>query len=47
MDINTVELRARVDVESPSQSVTFPAPGRHDDAYYVSLTTITRVTFDQ
>jgi hypothetical protein len=46
VDITDGTVRARVSVESPAQSVVFPAPGRRRDAYYVSLSTIARVVFD-
>ncbi len=46
VDIASGEVRARCDVESFAQSVVFPAPGRQRDAYYVSLSTIARVEFD-
>lgn len=39
-------VRVRVAVESPAQSVVFGAPGRRRDFYYVSLSTIARVVFD-
>jgi len=45
VDVETGEVRASVEVESPAQSVVFGAPGRRRDAYYVSLSTIARVTF--
>jgi hypothetical protein len=45
IDIATGDLRVRVPVESPAQSVVFGAPGTHRDAYYVSLSTIARVRF--
>jgi hypothetical protein len=46
VDITDGTVRARVSVESPAQSVVFPAPGMRRDAYYVSLSTIARVVFD-
>lgn len=46
VDITDGTMRARVSVESPAQSVVFPAPGMRRDAYYVSLSTIARVVFD-
>lgn len=45
IDIGSGATRARVDVESPAQSVVFGAPGRRRDAYYVSLSTVARVEF--
>ncbi|MDE3202654.1 MAG: hypothetical protein KGQ66_00345 [Acidobacteriota bacterium] len=45
VDITDGSVRARVDVQSAVQSVVFPAPGIRRDAYYVSLSTITRVVF--
>lgn len=45
LDVSTGEVRARVAVESPAQSVVFGAPGLQRDAYYVSLSTIARVEF--
>lgn len=46
IDVQTGEIRVRVEVESPTQSVVFGAPGRRRDVYYVSLSTIARVVFD-
>lgn len=46
VDIATGETRARVDVQSPAQSVVFGAPGPARDFYYVSLSTIARVVWD-
>lgn len=46
IDVETGEIRARVGVESPTQSVVFGAPGRRRDVYYVSLSTIARVVFE-
>jgi hypothetical protein len=45
LDVETGDLRCRVPVQSPVQSVVFGAPGRDRDAYYVSLSTIARVQF--
>jgi hypothetical protein len=45
VDITDGSVRARVGVESATQSVVFPAPGTRRDAYYVSLSTIARVVF--
>ncbi|HVV37211.1 MAG TPA: hypothetical protein VHC63_11455 [Acidimicrobiales bacterium] len=45
VDVTDGSVRARVSVESPAQSVVFPAPGSRRDAYYVSLSTIARVVF--
>lgn len=39
------EVRVRVDVESPAQSVVFGCPGWRRDHYLVSLSTVARVTF--
>ena len=46
VDVVTGDVRARVPVQSPAQSVVFPTPGLDRDAYYVSLTTVARVCFD-
>jgi hypothetical protein len=46
VDITDGTVRARVPVQSPAQSVVFGAPGTRRDAYYVSLSTVARVTFD-
>jgi hypothetical protein len=46
VDVETGEVRARCAVESPAQSVVFPAPGARRDAHFVSLSTVARVTFD-
>lgn len=46
VDIASGEVRFETPTESPAQSVVFCAPGRQRDAYYVSLTTVARVTFD-
>lgn len=46
LDVTDGSVRARVGVDSPAQSVVFPAPGTRRDAYYVSLSTIARVVFD-
>lgn len=45
VDISDGSVVTRVDVESPVQSVVFPAPGMRRDAYYVSLSTVARVVF--
>ncbi|MEO6989212.1 MAG: hypothetical protein ABI239_11255 [Aquihabitans sp.] len=47
LDIATGETRVRVPVESPAQSVVFGAPGPQRDIYYLSLSTIARVVFDE
>ena len=39
------EVRARVEVRSPAQSVVFGCPGWRRDQYVVSLSTVARVTF--
>jgi hypothetical protein len=46
IDVSDGSMCARVGVESTAQSVVFPAPGSRRDAYYVSLSTIARVVFD-
>lgn len=46
VDITDGSVRARCPVESPAQSVVFGAPGFARDAYYVSLTTLAHVAFD-
>jgi hypothetical protein len=46
LDIETGEVRARATVDSPAQSVVFGAPGTRRDAYYLSLSTLARVQFD-
>jgi hypothetical protein len=43
VDLDTGADKGRVDVPSPSQSVTFPAPGFERDVYYQSLTFMARV----
>jgi hypothetical protein len=45
LDIATGEVRARTAVGSLAQSVVFGAPGPHRDAYFLSLSTLARVTF--
>ncbi len=45
VDVTTGEVRCRVPVGSPAQSVVFGAPGSAGDAYYVSLSTVARVQF--
>jgi hypothetical protein len=44
LDVETGDEHARVDTDSPVQSVVFPCPGWDRDAYVVSLTTITRIS---
>jgi hypothetical protein len=44
LDIKTGEERARAPVPSLFQSVLFPAPGWNRDLYYVTLSTIARVS---
>jgi hypothetical protein len=46
VDVTDGSLRTRVAVDSITQSVVFPMPGTRRDAYYVSLSTIARVVFD-
>lgn len=43
VDVTSGEVRCRVPVGSPAQSVVFGAPGHGGDAYYVSLSTVARV----
>lgn len=43
LDVTTGEETARARVDSPAQSVVFGAPGRHDDALFLSLSTLARV----
>jgi hypothetical protein len=43
LDLDTGATKASVDVPSPMQGFTFPAPGFGRDVYYQSLTTICRV----
>lgn len=45
LDIATGDVRTRVPVESPAQSVVFGCPGRRRDVYYASLSTLARVEF--
>ena len=45
VDVATGEVRTRTAVDSPAQSVVFGAPGERRDFYYVSLSTVARVTF--
>lgn len=45
VDVTTGDVRCRVPVGSPAQSVVFGAPGAERDAYYVSLSTVARVRF--
>lgn len=45
VDVATGEMRTRTAVDSPAQSVVFGAPGERRDFYYVSLSTVARVTF--
>ena len=44
IDIQTGEERARASVPSLFQSVLFPAPGWDRDLYYVTFSTIARVS---
>lgn len=46
IDVDDGRVRARAAVSSPAQSVVFGAPGRRRDAYYVSLSTLARIEFD-
>ena len=46
LDLDTGEEKARVRVPSTSQAFLFPAPGFDRDLYYLSMTTIARVTVD-
>lgn len=45
VDVATGDVRARVAVDSPAQSVVFGAPGTRRDHYFVSLSTVARITF--
>lgn len=45
LDVATGAVRTRTPVDSPAQSVVFGAPGRRRDMYFVSLSTVARVTF--
>lgn len=45
VDVTSGAVTVRTPVESPVQSVVFPAPGTRRDAYYVSLSTVARVVF--
>lgn len=44
LDLDTGEEKSRVEVPSSSQAFLFPAPGFDRDLYYLSMTTIARVT---
>lgn len=46
IDVTDGSVRARAAVDSVAQSVVFPAPGTRRDAFYVSLSTVARVVFD-
>jgi len=43
LDVTTGAELARVDTESPVQSVLFPTPGFARDVYVCSFTTVSRV----
>jgi hypothetical protein len=43
LDLDSGDVKAAVDIPSPSQGFLFPAPGFDRDVYYQSLTTIARV----
>lgn len=43
LDVETGEEKARVATGSPVQSVLFPSPGWHRDAYLSTFTTLTRI----
>lgn len=43
LDCETGDERARIDTDSPVQSVLFPCPGWDRDFYVMTMTTITRV----
>ncbi len=45
VDVTNGEVRCRVPVGSPAQSVVFGAPGAASDAYYLSLSTVAHVRF--
>jgi hypothetical protein len=44
LDIETGDERVRVDTASPVQSVVFPAPGLGRDLYWLTFTTVTRLS---
>jgi len=44
LDLDTGEEKGRVGVPSPSQSFLFPAPGFDRDIYYLSMTSMARIT---
>ncbi|HET6830367.1 MAG TPA: hypothetical protein VFH44_03355 [Solirubrobacterales bacterium] len=46
LDLDSGAEKGRVEVPSPSQCFTFPAPGFARDVYYQSITTIARVVVD-
>lgn len=47
LDLDTGEEKGRVAVPSSSQAFLFPAPGFDRDLYYLSMTTIARITVRQ
>jgi len=47
LDLDTGEERGRVGVPSPSQAFLFPAPGFNRDLYYLSMTSMARVTVER
>ena len=44
LDLDTGEEKGRIDVPSPSQAFLFPAPGFDRDLYYLSMTSMARIT---
>jgi hypothetical protein len=44
LDLDTGAEKGRVRVPSPSQSFLFPAPGFDRDVYYLSMTSMARIT---
>jgi hypothetical protein len=44
LDLDTGAEKGRVDVPSPSQAFLFPAPGFDRDLYYLSMTSMARIT---
>ena len=46
LDLDTGAEKGRARVPSPSQSFLFPAPGFDRDLYYLSLTSMARVTVE-
>ncbi|MBN8867151.1 MAG: hypothetical protein J0H98_06330 [Solirubrobacterales bacterium] len=46
LDLDTGEEKGRVVVPSPSQAFLFPAPGFDRDVYYLSMTSMARITVE-